>query len=117
MNTIIYKILTTAQWEDLQTNEVSVGAPIDVSDGFVHFSNAEQLPETADKHFQDQTGLVLIAMDAAKLGDKLRWETSRGGDLFPHLYGPLMLDKVLWDKPLPLENGRHVLPDLENGLC
>ena len=112
MNKTVYKILTTDQWSALQAQGVSEGAPIDVEDGFVHFSNAEQLQETADKHFKDQSGLFLIAMDSQALGDQLRWEPSRGGDLFPHLYAELRLDKVLWVKPLPLEEGRHQLPDL-----
>ena len=112
MNKTVYKILTTDQWSALQAQGVSEGAPIDVEDGFVHFSNAEQLQETADKHFKDQSGLFLIAMDSQALGGQLRWEPSRGGDLFPHLYAELRLDKVLWVKPLPLEEGRHHLPDL-----
>ncbi len=112
MNKTIYKILTTDQWETLQAEKTSVGAPIDVQDGFVHFSNANQLQETADKHFKQQTGLFLIAMSADQLGDELKWEVSRGGDLFPHLYGKLALEQVLWAKPLPLHNDRHQLPEL-----
>lgn len=114
MSQAVYKILTDEQWKNLRTQGESVGAPIDVADGFVHFSTAKQLQETADKHFKDQTGLVLIAMDSDSLGEQLRWETSRGGDLFPHLYGLLNLDNVLWEKPLPIENGRHKLPVLSD---
>ena len=112
MGTTIYKILTADQWAELQANGASAGAPIDVDDGFIHFSLAEQLAETAAKHFKDQSGLMLLAMDVATLGEALRWEPSRGGDLFPHLYGQLMLDNVMWNKPLPLENGQHIIPIL-----
>ena len=112
MNDIIYKILTTEQWESLQAQGVSDGAPIDISDGFAHFSNASQLQETADKHFKNQSGLFLIAMSTDSLGDQLRWEPSRGGDLFPHLYHSLELKNVMWAKPMPLENGQHRIPDL-----
>jgi len=112
MDKTIYKILTTNQWNDFQAQGEFRGAPIDIADGFVHFSNANQVQETADKHFKNQAGLFLIAMCSDALGEQLRWEPSRGGDLFPHLYNPLALDKVLWAKPLPLENGLHKLPDL-----
>ena len=78
------------------------GAPVDLADGFIHFSTAEQVTETAARHFAGQDDLVLVAVDAAALGPALRNEPSRGGALFPHLYGALPLDAVLWVKPLPL---------------
>ena len=84
---------------------------IDVADGFVHFSTAEQVAETAAKHFAGQDGLQLLALEADTLGAALKWEPSRGGALFPHLYGPLKLADVIWSRPMPLGSDGHVLPD------
>jgi uncharacterized protein (DUF952 family) len=109
----IFKILRAPEWADLQAEGQSAGAPVDVADGFVHFSTAEQAVETAAKHFAGAEGLVLLALEADGLGDALKWEVSRGGALFPHLYAPLRLSDVLWSKPLPLVDGRHVFPDME----
>lgn len=106
----IYKILSAAQWADLQAQGTTVGAPIDVSDGFVHFSTATQAAETAAKHFADQHDLRILALDAEALGDALKWEPSRGGDLFPHLYAQLRLEDVAWSQPLPLIDGVHRFP-------
>ncbi len=108
---LIYKILTAGQWADLQTQGATAGAPIDVSDGFVHFSTATQAAETAAKHFADQHDLQILALDAEALGDALKWEPSRGGDLFPHLYAPLRLEDVAWSEALPLINGVHCFPN------
>ena len=108
---LIYKILTSAQWTDLQTHSETPGAPVDVADGFIHFSTANQARETAAKHFAGQEGLWLAALDADALGDALKWEPSRGGDLFPHLYDPLRHRDVLWCKPLPLGPEGHSFPD------
>ena len=89
------------------------GAPIDLQDGFIHFSDAKQVAETAAKHFAGQADLLLLHVDTASLGDKLKWEPSRGGALFPHLYGPLALDAVRKVEPLPLgPDGAHVFPSL-----
>lgn len=110
--TTIYKILTADQWAELQAKETTFGAPIDIADGYVHFSTAEQAQETADKHFKDQEGLFLAAFQSKDFGEDLKWEPSRGGDLFPHLYAQLRLDKVLWSKPLDLVNGKHEFPPL-----
>jgi uncharacterized protein (DUF952 family) len=89
------------------------GAAVDARDGFIHFSTATQARETAAKHFAGAPDLMLIAVDAGLLGDALKWEVSRGGDLFPHLYGVLPLAAVLWTKPLPLGPDRcHVFPEL-----
>ena len=83
-------------------------------DGFIHFSTAAQVAETAAKHFAEESDLVLVAVDADALGAALKWEPSRGGDLFPHLYGPLPLTAVRWARPLPrAADGRHVFPELE----
>ncbi|MEM7189420.1 MAG: DUF952 domain-containing protein [Pseudomonadota bacterium] len=106
----IYKILTADQWQDLQDAGESKGAPIDIADGYVHFSTAEQSAETAAKHFAGQDGLWLLALEADHLTD-LKWEPSRGGALFPHLYAPLRLADVSWAKPLPLSAGVHQFPD------
>lgn len=110
---LIYKICPSELWRTAETSGVFEGAPIDTQDGFIHFSTAAQAPETAAKHFAGQNDLVLIAADTENLGKALRFEISRGGDLFPHLYGPLPLSTVRWVKPLPLgPDGRHVFPDL-----
>ena len=82
-----------------------------MADGYVHFSTADQVAETAAKHFAGVEGLVLAAFDAGSLGDALRWEPSRGGALFPHLYGPLRRADVVWHADLPLRDGAHVLPE------
>jgi len=85
---------------------------IDLQDGFIHFSTAGQAAETAARHFTGQAGLVLVAVDADVLGDALRWEVSRGGALFPHLYGDLPMSAVREVVPLPLDaDGRHVFPE------
>jgi uncharacterized protein (DUF952 family) len=110
---MIYKICPAALWRVAEREGVFGGAPVDLADGYIHFSTAEQVAETAAKHFAGQDDLVLVAVDAALLGDALKWEPSRGGALFPHLYAPLGLAAVHWVKPLPLRpDGRHVLPAL-----
>jgi len=106
----IYKIFRADEWTAFQTQGETQGAPVDLSDGFIHFSTAEQAPETAAKHFANADGLVLLAFDADAMGDDLKWEPSRGGALFPHLYRTMRLDEVLWSKPLPLEGGAHAFP-------
>jgi uncharacterized protein (DUF952 family) len=109
---LIYKIAPAALWREAEARGVFTGAPVDLSDGYIHFSTAAQARETAARHFAGQQDLLLVAVDAGRLGD-LRWEPSRGGDLFPHLYGPLDLAAVAWAKPLPLgDDGAHVFPDL-----
>lgn len=113
MTNTIYKILTAEQWAQLQADGKSAGAPIDISDGYVHFSTETQVQETADKHFQGQEDLQLIAMNSSDLGEDLKWEPSRGGDLFPHLYALLSMKDVQWAKPIVLENGVHALPDMD----
>ena len=111
--TLIYKICPEPMWRQAERAGVFSGAPADFQDGFIHFSTAAQVGETAAKHFGGQTDLLLVAVDAEALGPGLRYETSRGGALFPHLYGPLPLAAVRWVKPLPLgAGGRHVLPVL-----
>jgi uncharacterized protein (DUF952 family) len=95
---LIYKVLRPAEWAELRNAGSSAGAPLDRADGFVHFSTAEQLPVTLARHFAGERGLVLAAMDAEAAGDALRWEPSRGGALFPHLYRLLRLADILWTR-------------------
>jgi uncharacterized protein (DUF952 family) len=109
---LIYKIFRADEWAELQSQSVTKGAPIDIADGYVHFSTAEQARETAAKHFAGEDGLILLALDSDALGDDLKWEPSRGGALFPHLYRELCLSDVLWDKPLPIVDGIHQFPEL-----
>ena len=112
--TIIYKISDVALWNEAKRMGVFTGAPVDVADGFIHFSTAAQAAETAARHFAGRGDLVLVAVDADALGAGLRHEPSRGGALFPHLYGTLPLAAVRWVKPLPLgPNGKHVFPELD----
>jgi uncharacterized protein (DUF952 family) len=111
---IIYKICSAQLWRDAQTAGRFGGAPLDERDGFIHFSTAAQVAETAARHFAGAAGQVLVAVDAGALDGALKWEPSRGGDLFPHLYGALSLNAVLWVVPLPLgPDGRHVFPELD----
>jgi uncharacterized protein (DUF952 family) len=113
MSQIIYKIAPATLWREAEKDGRFIGAPIDVADGFIHFSTAAQVRETAARHFAGQTDLLLIAIDGNRLGDALKYEVSRGGALFPHLYAELHLDTVLWVKPLPLGAGGHEFPTLE----
>ena len=108
---LIYKIFRAEEWMALQQAGQSAGAPVDLSDGFVHFSTAEQAGETAAKHFAGEEGLMLLACDAGALGAALKWEVSRGGAEFPHLYRELRMSDVLWARPLPLEQGVHRFPE------
>jgi len=107
---LIYKIFRGPEWKALQENGRTYGAPIDLEDGYIHFSTAAQATETAAKYFSQIQGLWLVAFDTEAMGDALKWEPSRGGDLFPHLYRPLVLDEVVWAKPLPFDAGQHNFP-------
>ena len=110
---IIYKICPADVWSAAEREGIFRGASVDLRDGFIHFSTAEQLAETVEKYFAGQDGLVLIAVDTASLGPALVFEPSRHGALFPHLYGELPLSAVDRVVPLPLgADGRHVLPEL-----
>ena len=109
----IYKICAEALWREAKQEGVFRGAPVDARDGFIHFSSATQVRATAAEYFAGLENLLLIAVDADALGDALNWEVSRGGELFPHLYGDLPLAAVRWVKPLPLgTDRRHVFPEL-----
>jgi uncharacterized protein (DUF952 family) len=109
----VYKISTTALWAEAERAGVFTGAPVDSADGYIHFSTAEQVKQTAALHFKGQTDLVLAAIDADALGSALKYEPSRGGALFPHLYGTLPMSAVRWAKPLPLGPQGHEFPELE----
>lgn len=112
MNRTIYKIVAAEDWARAVAAGVFAGAPADLADGFVHFSTGAQVAETAARHFAGRSGLVLVAFDADRLGDALRWEPSRGGDLFPHLHGPLDPGLALFVRDLPLgPDGRHLFPE------
>ena len=109
----IYKLCGAEEWQTARDLDRYEGAPIDIADGYIHFSDAGTVEETAAKHFAGRKDLVLVAVAAEALGPALRWEPSRGGALFPHLYGALDLGAVLWARPLPLgEDGRHQFPAL-----
>ncbi len=97
--THVYKIMTTPQWAQFQSAGVFTGAPVDLADGYIHMSTAEQLEETLSKHFAGQTGLVIATVDLSQLGDALKWEVSRGGALFPHYYGALPMAAVVETRP------------------
>ncbi|MGS4946231.1 DUF952 domain-containing protein [Meridianimarinicoccus sp. RP-17] len=110
---LIYKIFRAAEWSALDSAGDTAGAPIDIDDGFIHFSTGTQAAETAAKHFAGVEGLVLAAVETDALGDDLRWEPSRGGALFPHLYRRLRRDEVAWTAPLPVgPDGSHAFPML-----
>jgi uncharacterized protein (DUF952 family) len=105
---LIYKIVPAVLWREAEEMGALNGSPADRADGFLHFSTAAQIRETAERYFAGQDGLVLIAADKDQLGEALRFEPSRGGALFPHLYGPLPLEAAVFARPLPLlEDGRH----------
>jgi uncharacterized protein (DUF952 family) len=107
---LIYKIFRRAEWEALKSAGRSLGAPIDLADGYIHFSGPSQVAETAAKYFCNISDLVLVACDADHLGAALKWEASRGGALFPHLYRAMVLRDVVWDKSLPLGAAGHIFP-------
>jgi uncharacterized protein (DUF952 family) len=111
--TTIYKICERAAWRLAEQSGVYGGSDVDGRDGFIHFSAAAQLAGTMAKHFAGQRELLLVAVDADALGSALKWEPSRGGELFPHLYAALPLSAVRWTKPLPDEvAGRRAVPEL-----
>jgi uncharacterized protein (DUF952 family) len=97
---IAYKVMTAAEFARMQREQMFHGSSADLADGFIHMSTAAQLPVTLDKHFHGQTDLVVAAIDLPRLGDAVRWEPSRGGDLFPHCYGPLPMAAVTAAAPL-----------------
>lgn len=108
---MIYKIFRPDEWDALQEAGETAGAPIDVSDGYIHFSTAKQVRETAEKHFADAGDLILVGCDPASLGPDLKWEPSRGGALFPHLYRTLTTADVVAVWNLPRDGDGHRFPD------
>lgn len=108
---LIFKIFRRAEWDAFRAAGETAGAPVDRTDGFIHFSTAAQVAETAARHFAAESDLVLVAVNSAQLGEALKWEPSRGGALFPHLYRPLRLAEVIWDKSLPLGATGHIFPE------
>lgn len=108
---LIYKIFRPEEWAALQSTGHTLGAPIDLTDGYIHFSSASQVIETAAKHFAGAGDLKLAAVESDGL-DGLRWEPSRGGQDFPHLYRALHLSEVLWCVDLPETPAGHVFPEL-----
>jgi uncharacterized protein (DUF952 family) len=110
--THIYKISPRAAWQIASQKGVFEGAPVDLADGYIHFSTAAQMRDTAAKHFTGQTDLVLAKIDATRLGENLKWEASRRGDLFPHLYAALLMEVVVSVHDLPVgPDGLHVFPE------
>jgi uncharacterized protein (DUF952 family) len=110
---LVYKICPQRLWREAERIGSFAGSPVDTADGFIHFSTAAQVPGTAARHFAGQDDLVLVAVDAEVLGSGLRYEPSRGGDLFPHLYGVLPLAAVRWVQALPIgPDGAHRFPPL-----
>ena len=107
---IVYKIVPAPLWRASEASGVFTGSPVDVRDGFIHFSTAEQLRETAARHFAGVEDLLLIAVSADQL--EITREPARGGTLFPHLYTSLPIASVLWVRQLPLFDGAHVIPKL-----
>lgn len=112
MSSHIYKIMEKDEWDAARACGRYTGSADDRRDGFIHFSTAAQMKVTAAKHFAGQQNLMLLALDANRLGSALKWEPSRGGDLFPHLYGPLPTSAVIKAWPLPLgPDGAHLFPE------
>ena len=110
---IIYKIVTEAEWDEAKKAGVFKGAPVDLADGYIHFSTAEQVKETAAKHFAARAGLLLLSVSSKAIAADLKYEPSRGGQLFPHLYVELPLSAVIKEEDLPLgADGQHRFPDL-----
>jgi uncharacterized protein (DUF952 family) len=111
---LIYKLLDKPAWDAATAQGVFTGSPVDLADGFIHFSDAGQAQETANRYFKGQADLLLISFDADALGEGLRWEDSRGGALFPHLYGPLATHAARDVRAIALDaEGLPVLGSLE----
>ncbi len=112
MPELVLKILTCAEWSAACEVGQFAGSAVDLADGFIHLSSPTQVAATAARHFRGQNDLVLVAFEAAALGPALKWEVSRGGDRFPHLYAPLPCDQAVWMERLPLDaDGRPVIPE------
>lgn len=108
---VLYKIMSKQEWETAQANGLYEGSEVDRRDGFIHLSASHQVRATAQKHFSGKADLLLVSVAEEALGQNLKWEVSRGGDLFPHIYGALPLSAVSEVIPLPLMNGVHKFPE------
>lgn len=108
---LILKILRADEWRTLRRDGATAGAPVDLADGFIHFSTPRQAVETAARHFSGEDGLMLLGVESEELGAALKWEPSRGGALFPHLFRELRLSDLSRVQPLPLIGGVHVFPE------
>jgi len=108
---LIYKIFFQSEWDALARAGETEGAAVDRVDGYIHFSTAAQVAETAARHFAGQDGLMLAICDSDRMGDDLKWEISRGGAKFPHLYRRLRLTDVISAHPLPMKDGVHQFPE------
>ncbi len=108
---LILKIFRRAEWDAFRAAGETAGAPVDLADGYIHFSTPTQVAGTAAKYFATESDLVLVAFDADALGSGLKWEPARGGVLFPHLYRRLLISEVVWDKSLPLGATGHIFPE------
>ena len=104
---IVYKIFRASEYAEFQRDGRTKGAPVDLEDGYVHMSTADQVKVTAAKYFSGEQGLKLLGIEADTLGSALKWEPSRGGALFPHLYRELLTEDVAFVRDLPFENGNH----------
>ena len=107
---LIYKVVARDVWESARKTGVFKGVSIDLQDGYIHFSTRAQVRETVAKHFAGQTDLLIVAVEAESLGEQIKWEPSRGGDLFPHLYDYLHFSSVVWEEDLPLGEAGHRFP-------
>ena len=112
---LVFKIMDRDEWQKAVADGIYTGSRDDHRDGFIHLSAADQVAGTAAKHFADRNGLVLIAFDDADLANTLKWEVSRGGQRFPHVYGTLDPAVARWVRPMPLADNGHVIPPLEGG--
>ena len=108
---LIFKIFRKDEWLDFKALGKTEGAPIDVADGFIHFSKAGQVQETVEKHFKDEKDLILVSCNVGDLEPDLKWEVSRGGDLFPHLYRKLLLKDIISQIEIPKIDGVYKFPD------
>lgn len=111
MGKLIYKISDQPAWREAEEAGSFIGSALDISDGFIHLSDAQSVKRTAALYFAGVSDLLLIAIDAEKVGDNLKWEAASNGTLFPHLYVPLPIDAVVWAEPMPVgEDGTHIFP-------
>jgi uncharacterized protein (DUF952 family) len=107
---VVYKIIDIDAWREAEAAGVFMGAAIDLKDGYIHLSTASQVKETARLHFAGAANLLLVAIDETVIAGNLKWEASRGNQLFPHVYGHIHPADILWAKPLPWNGDTHIFP-------